>query len=164
MNGIRVAFEGKVSFDPELRYTQAGKALCNVGVGVADGRGGVDWLRVALWEDLAERMYQELGKGDRVYVEGTLTLRQWTGQDGEQRSGLNVSAWKCEILGAVGRRAERPEPAARPASDDERGDGRAVDLAATEPSDDLATRRERIAAAAAEGTERAATRARRGRR
>ncbi len=58
MNGIRVAFEGKVSFDPELRYTQAGKAVLNVGIGVPDGKGGVEWLRATLWEDLAERMYE----------------------------------------------------------------------------------------------------------
>lgn len=151
MNGLRCAFEGKVSFDPELRYTQAGKAVCNVSVGVADGRGGVDWVRVSTWEELAEQVYAELGKGDQVYVEGKLTLGQWTGQDGQQRSGLNVSAWKLELLGGIGRR----EPRGR---DQDAGDGRTVDLAETPAY------RERVAAAAAEGTERAAERARRGRR
>jgi len=31
----------------------------------------------------------------------------WTGKDGEQRTGLNVSAWTCQPLGAIGRRAPK---------------------------------------------------------
>jgi single stranded DNA-binding protein len=151
VNGIRVAFEAKVSFDPELRYTQAGKAVLNVSVGVTDGRGGMDWVRVTLWEELAEQMSEQLGRGDQVYVEGKLTLGQWTGQDGQPRSGLNVSAWKLELLGAIG----RPEPT-RP-TDQHGGDGRTVDLGRVEL-------RQRVAAAAAEGTERATSRRRAGRR
>ena len=117
---------------------------------VADGRGGMDWVRVSLWEELAEQMHDQLGRGDQVYVEGKLTLGQWTGQDGQPRSGLNVSAWKCAILGAVGRRETARV-------DQDAGDGRTVDLGQVEL-------RQRVAAAAAAGTERAEERVRRGRR
>jgi len=52
-----------------------------------------------------------LRKGDEVYCEGSLKLNAWTGQDGQQRSGLNVSARKCELLGAIGRRAPKGKTA-----------------------------------------------------
>jgi single-strand DNA-binding protein len=151
VNGIRAAFEGRVGFDPELRYTQAGKALLNVSVGVSDGKGGVEWVRATLWEALAEEMHEQLEKGVHVYVEGRLTLGQWTGQDGQQRSGLNVSAWTCEILGAIGRREPRRV-------DQDAGDAPVVDPA------DAPAYRQRIAAAAAEGAVRAASRSRWGHR
>lgn len=145
MNGIRCAFEGRLSQEPEMRYLADGRAVLNVGVGVPDGRGGVEWLRLTLWEELAERMHERMGKGDQVYAEGRLTLGQWTGQDGLQRSGLNVSAWKLEVLGGIGRR----QPA--PPQEQDAGEAPVVDLADHE-------RRRRIASAAAEGSARAASR------
>lgn len=152
MNGISCVFEARVSRDPELRYTREGKAVCNVGVGVPDGKGGVEWVRVALWEQLAEEMAERLGRGDQVYVEGRLRLSEWDTQDGQHRAGLEVNAWKLELLGGIGRR-EQPRQHDRDSAD------APVAAAAEQPA-----YRQRIAAAAAEGTERAASRPRWGRR
>lgn len=41
-------------------------------------------------------------------VEGSLTLRTWE-KNGETRAGLNVAAWKCEKLGAIGRNKSRKQ-------------------------------------------------------
>jgi single-stranded DNA-binding protein len=41
--------------------------------------------------------------GNKVYVEGTLRLSEWTGRNGEKRTGLSVAAWKTEKLGGIGR-------------------------------------------------------------
>ena len=49
-----------------------------------------------------------MGKGTRLYVEGSLTQTQWNAADGEVRHGLNVAAWKAEKVGrdSIGR--QRP--------------------------------------------------------
>jgi hypothetical protein len=50
--------------------------------------------------------------------EGKLTVSHWTDKEGTEKTGLNVSAWKCEPMGQIGKKApQRPTPAAigRPA-------------------------------------------------
>jgi single-stranded DNA-binding protein len=43
-----------------------------------------------------------LVRGARVYIEGKLSLDEWTGQDGAQRHGLSAVAWHCR-LSQIGR-------------------------------------------------------------
>jgi single-stranded DNA-binding protein len=49
-------------------------------------------------------------KGDRVYIEASLTLNTWETAAGETKTGLNVAAWKCEKVPGIG----KEPPAARP--------------------------------------------------
>ena len=99
---IESAFIGRVGSELELRTSNAGKpwARFSVAVGREDE---TQWISVAVFGETAERLCQALHKGDRVYVEGTLRLSEWTGRDGEKRTGLSVAAWKAEKLGAIGR-------------------------------------------------------------
>ena len=55
--------------------------------------------KLALLGEAAQRLCKALHKGDKVYVEGTLRLSEWTGKSGEKRAGLSVAAWKAEKLG-----------------------------------------------------------------
>jgi single-strand DNA-binding protein len=114
MNGIQTALEGRIGGDPEIRYTSTGKALLAFSIGVLENRAAGDgaamtWVKVTVWEADAERLAPRLHKGDEVYIEGKLRLDSWTGKDGEAKSGLSVSAWKCEPLGAIGHRAPQRE-------------------------------------------------------
>jgi hypothetical protein len=69
-------------------------------------------VRVSVWDEDAEQLYQtgDLVKGCEVDAEGRIRLNEWTALDGQKRGGLNLSAWKLELLGAVGRRS-RPRRA-----------------------------------------------------
>jgi single-stranded DNA-binding protein len=49
----------------------------------------------------------ELKKSDRCYIEGTIKLDSWTGNDGTERHGLSVAAFKCEPTHRIGR--NRPD-------------------------------------------------------
>ena len=95
----------------ELKYTSSGTALLSLNLAVADDKRRDDepteWIRAAVWGDQAEQLEGRLKKGDLVYLEGRLRLRTWD-KDGDTRAGLEVSAWKCEQLGAIGRRAPKP--------------------------------------------------------
>lgn len=98
---IETAFIGRVGNDPELKTSASGNPWCAFNVAVGSG-DDTQWLRVAIFGARAEELAGPLTKGDRVYVEGNLTLRTWE-NSGEKRSGLNVAAWKCERLGQIGR-------------------------------------------------------------
>jgi single-stranded DNA-binding protein len=98
---IDCAFFGFVGADAEQRTSQAGKAWVRLRVGVGKD-DAVQWLLVAVFGKAAESA-AEVRRGDRVYVEGTIKLDAWRGNDGVERHGLNVAAFKCERTHRIGR-------------------------------------------------------------
>ena len=114
MNAIECAFTGRLGSDPELRTSKADKPWCRLSIAVGEG-DDVQWVSVAAFGDVAERVCEQLAKGDRAYVEGTLRLNEWTDREGLTRHGLQVAAWKVEALGKIGRQKPKPQgnPAAR---------------------------------------------------
>jgi single-strand DNA-binding protein len=94
----KVILIGNLTRDPELRYTPQGTAVCTFGMAtnrswVTDGgekREETEWHRIVAWNKLAELCSQLLSKGRRVYVEGRLQTRQWTGQDGTQKQATEI--------------------------------------------------------------------------
>ena len=112
MNGIVACLFGRIGQDAELRYTAQGTAFASVSVAVEDAKRDQD-------------SPARLVKGTRLYAEGRVKLSQWTGNDGQERSGLNLSAWTCQPIGQIGRRQprqqgepsrRRDEPARTPAA------------------------------------------------
>lgn len=95
----KVMLIGNLTRDPELRYTPQGTAVCTFGVATnrqwTPAEGGerqeeVEYHRIVAWAKLAEICAQILHKGRKVYVEGRLQTRQWTGQDGQERSTTEI--------------------------------------------------------------------------
>lgn len=94
----RVQLIGNLTRDPELRYTPAGNAVCTFGLATnrswttdaGEKREEVDFHRIVAWNKLAELCSQFLVKGRKVYVEGRLSTRNWTAQDGTQKSTTEV--------------------------------------------------------------------------
>ena len=90
----KVTLIGNLTRDPELRYTPQGTAVCSFGLAtnrswVTDGgekKEEAEFHRIVAWNKLAELCSQLLSKGRKVYVEGRLANRSWTGQDGAQRN------------------------------------------------------------------------------
>ena len=91
---------GNLGADPELRYSQSGKAVVNMRVAVnsrsraADGEWQDEtlWLRVIAFDKQAERLAEQLRKGHRVYAEGRLRARDWEAQDGRKGTSLEIIA------------------------------------------------------------------------
>jgi single-strand DNA-binding protein len=98
---IDCAFYGFLTADAEPRTSQAGKPWTRLRVGVGKD-AAVQWLQVAVFGKAAEKAV-ELKKSDRCYIEGTIKLDSWTGNDGTQRHGLSVAAFKCEPTHHIGR-------------------------------------------------------------
>lgn len=108
MDGLHVAFIGRVGQDAERRFTSSGTPLVNVSLLVQDSKatdGAGQWVRVGHFGDDSEDLAEQLVKGTEVYCEGRLKLSTWQTADGAQRSGLNVTAWRLEPIGQIGRRA-----------------------------------------------------------
>jgi single-stranded DNA-binding protein len=112
---IDCAFHGFLAADAESRTSQAGKAWVRLRVGVGKD-DSVQWVSVAVF-GIAALTAGGLKKGDRCYIEGTVKLDAWTGNDGVERHGLSVAAFKCERTHQIGRnRPKRDEPERRAAA------------------------------------------------
>ena len=94
----KVQLIGNLTRDPELRYTPSGTAVCNFTIATnrqwTDDQGekqdDAEFHRVVAWNKLAEICGQYLSKGKKVYAEGRLQTRKWTGQDGNDRYTTEV--------------------------------------------------------------------------
>ncbi|MBL6929276.1 MAG: single-stranded DNA-binding protein [Rhodospirillales bacterium] len=91
----KVILVGNLGRDPEVRYAQDGTKIVNFSLATSESwkdknsgerREKTEWHRVVLFNDrlgdVAERF---LRKGSKVYVEGALQTRKWTGNDGVEK-------------------------------------------------------------------------------
>ena len=96
----RATILGRLTRDPELRSTTSGKTVATLSVATnrvwSDQSGQKqeqsEFHNCVLWGKLADIAGQYLSKGRRVYVEGRIQTRDWTGNDGVKR-------YRTEIVG-----------------------------------------------------------------
>ncbi|KKT85676.1 MAG: Single-stranded DNA-binding protein [Parcubacteria group bacterium GW2011_GWA1_Parcubacteria_45_10] len=94
----KAALIGNLTRDPEMRYTPQGTAVCTFGLATnrqwttesGEKKEDAEFHRIVAWNKLAEICSQLLVKGRKVYVEGRLQTRSWTGQDGGQRQTTEI--------------------------------------------------------------------------
>lgn len=112
MNGIRmpnlnvVYITGRLTRDPEMRYTQNGVAVFNGRLAsnsfyrAADGEWKKDttYTGFVAWQALAERCYENLKKGSAVLVHGRLNSSEWETSEGEKRFQLEIRADRVSFL------------------------------------------------------------------
>lgn len=105
----KVILTGRLTRDPEVRYTQSGIAVCTFTLAVDrryakrdanDGRPTADFIPIVCWRKLAEICGNNLAKGRQVCVEGAMQVRTYDAQDGSKRYMTEVIADVVEFLGS----------------------------------------------------------------
>ena len=87
---------GRLTRDPELRYTDSGKAVCTFSLAVdrdlkkEDGSRDCDFISCVCWGKNAEFVAKYFSKGRMAVADGHLQIREWTGQDGNKRRSTEV--------------------------------------------------------------------------
>ncbi|NLW06473.1 MAG: single-stranded DNA-binding protein [Clostridia bacterium] len=100
----RVILIGRLTRDPELRYTASGVALTTFSLAVdrnyvnQQGERGVDFIRITTWRKLAENCANHLSKGRLVAVEGRLQTRSYETPEGQKRQVTDVVADDVRFL------------------------------------------------------------------
>jgi single-strand DNA-binding protein len=106
MNLNKVMIIGNLTRDPEIRNTTGGKTVASFSVATSlvwkDQSGQkqekAEFHNIVAWARLAEIVGQYLKKGSKVYVEGRLQTRDWTGQDGVKRYRTEIVAENMIML------------------------------------------------------------------
>jgi single-strand DNA-binding protein len=111
----KITLIGNLGGDPETRYTPQGTLVVNFSLAVNNRRRdasgnnqeNTNWYRVSAFGRLAETMVNlsergYLTKGKQVYIDGGFEAREWTGNDGQTRTSLDVTAREMQLLGQRG--------------------------------------------------------------
>jgi single-strand DNA-binding protein len=105
----KVILVGNLTRDPELRHTTNKKAVCVMGLATnrnwTDEKGQrhevPEYHRLIAWDKLVETCHQFLRKGRKVYAEGRLQSHTYTGQDGIEKTGVEIVLEKLEMLDSM---------------------------------------------------------------
>jgi single-strand DNA-binding protein len=101
---------GRLTKDPEMRYTPSGTAVTNFSIATNRWSTGPDGERKEFTDyhnivaypigkrNLAETVAQYTRKGALVYVEGRIQTRSWEGQDGQKRRVTEIIANDVQFL------------------------------------------------------------------
>lgn len=111
---------GRLTRDPEVRYSKNGHAVGNFTLAVdrnytnQAGERETDFIPVVTWRKLAENCANHLNKGRLVAVVGRLEIKTYDGDDGQKRRSAQVVASEVKFLD-YGKKGEK---SADKASDD----------------------------------------------
>jgi single-strand DNA-binding protein len=100
----RVILIGRLTREPELRFTASGTAVANFTLAVdrpflnAQGKRDADFIRIVTWGKLAENCSNYLGKGRLVAIDGKIQVRSYQTSDGQTRIITEVVAEKVQFL------------------------------------------------------------------
>lgn len=129
----KILLVGRLTRDPELRYTQTGVAVARFTVAVnrpftnQQGERVADFIDVVTWRTQAENCANYLTKGRLVGVEGRLQIRSYETQDGQKRRAAEVVADRVEFLERSREGASQAVPAGAPEPEGEFEDAAASD-------------------------------------
>ena len=99
----RTVLMGRLTHDPELRYTQGAdsKAVTRFSLAVdrnftkPDGTRETDFFEIEAWRQRAEFVSKYFYKGQLVCVEGRLQRDNWTDKDGNKTTAYRIVADNC---------------------------------------------------------------------
>lgn len=108
-----VTLLGRLAQTPELKTTQSGRAVTSFDLAVPvpskDQNTPPDYIPIVCWEKQAEFATRFLSKGRQIAVEGRISTRKWTDNDGKNRKAVEVIASRLYFADSNNGGAEKPE-------------------------------------------------------
>lgn len=97
---------GNLTKDPDTKFLPSGQAVSNLRLAVnrkfkassGEYKEEVTYIGVEVWGKQAENCQEFLRKGSGVLINGRLKLKEWTAQDGQKRSMLEVVAERVQFM------------------------------------------------------------------
>jgi single-strand DNA-binding protein len=117
LNDVKLV--GRLTRDPDLRFTAQGTPVCHFRIAVgrkykdknsSEWKEEVAFVACSVWREAAERCGQRLKKGSPVFVEGRLQSKEWQTKEGQKRSDLEVNVQRIQFLEAMGEAGAEAEP------------------------------------------------------
>ena len=113
----KVILIGRLTKDPELRYTHSGSPVCDFTLAVdrrGKGEEKADFIRCQAWGKMAEATAQYMRKGRQLGVDGRLQIDSFDGNDGQRKWITTVVCNQVEFLGSTQSEAKPQAQASAP--------------------------------------------------
>ena len=93
----QVVLQGNLGKDPDLRYTQSGKAVATISIAVkrnfpTNGEYLSDWINVVFWGKQAETVAKKFQKGSEIIVTGSIQTRSYENNQGQKIYVTEINA------------------------------------------------------------------------
>ena len=114
MNSIVIA--GNISQDAEIRYLPNGDAVTSFSVAdnmIGKDKGAIFW-RCSFFGPRGAAVANFLTKGQAVTVAGSISERDWTDKEGQQRKSMDLRVNDVALQGGKRDAAPAPRPATQP--------------------------------------------------
>lgn len=111
----RVCLVGRITKDPEIKYTPSGVGVSSFtlavdrGIKDANGNSQTDFINCVAWRSQAEFIANWIKKGYLLSITGTLQTRSWKTANNETRSATEVIVDQVENLTPREKEEESPE-------------------------------------------------------
>lgn len=109
-----VVIQGNLTADPDLKFTPSGVAYVRFTVAINERSKDAEktyFIPVVAWRNTANFVNQYFKKGSQIAIEGKITQRTYTGDDGKNKSIIEVVANSVHFCGNKGSSAQ---PQAQP--------------------------------------------------
>lgn len=102
-----VLISGRLTRDPEERFTQKGQGVASFDLAVnrrykdsvsGEWKDNVVFVPISVWGPMADRCKEKLRKGSPVLVEGALTSSEYTDKSGQKHKVLRITARRVQFL------------------------------------------------------------------
>ena len=120
MNKIFVS--GRLAADPTLSVVNNGQQVCKFRIGANNKRRdpqtnqyGTNWYNCTAWGKSGENIAKYFRKGNRINVEGDLTIRDYVDKNGAQRTSVDIDIHDFDFVDSASQ-APAQQTAARPAA------------------------------------------------
>ena len=101
-----VAMQGRLTKDPELRFTQSERAVCTIRIACdrdfanKDGGRDADFMDCVAWNSTAEFLSSHFAKGDQIIVTGRLQNRSWDDREGNKHQATEIIVDRVYFCGS----------------------------------------------------------------
>lgn len=112
----RIVLIGRLTKDPELRYSQNGVGIVTFTLAVdrkfknAQGERETDFIQIKAFKQLAELCANYLSKGKQAAISGSLQISTYTGQDGQKKWSTDVIAEDVQFLSPKDSQSQTQQP------------------------------------------------------
>lgn len=122
----KVFLAGRLTKDPEVRYTNNNTAVCSFTLAVnrafaKEGQRQADFIPIVAWQKTAEFCSKYFAKGQKVIVIGRIQVRSWDDNEGKKRWSTEVVAEEVDF--ADGKKSNNSGDAYDPAQNSNTGGG-----------------------------------------
>lgn len=100
----KVILMGRLTKDPDVRYTQTGKVVCQFTLAVdrpftnQEGQREADFITIVVWGKIGELCGNSLAKGYKALIDGRLQIRNYEAKDGSKRWVTEIIANSVEFI------------------------------------------------------------------